>query len=55
VDTLAAAYAEAGDFAKAVEWQEKALKAGDIPIKDMAAAKKRLELFKAKKAYRDEE
>jgi tetratricopeptide (TPR) repeat protein len=55
VDTLAAAYAEAGDFAKAVEWQEKALKTGDIPIKDMAGAKKRLDLFKEKKAYREED
>jgi tetratricopeptide (TPR) repeat protein len=54
LDTLAAAYAELGQFDKAVEWQEKALKAGDIPIKDMDAARKRLELFKQKKAYRDE-
>jgi tetratricopeptide (TPR) repeat protein len=55
VDTLAAAFAEAGDFARAVEWQEKALKSGDIPIKDVAAAKKRLDLFKERKAYREEE
>jgi len=55
LDTLAAAYAEAGDFIKAVEWQEKAIKAGDMPIKDMDAAKKRLELFKAKKPYRGDE
>lgn len=54
LDTLAAAYAEAGQFDKAVEWQEKALKVGDIPIKDMPAARERLELFKAKKPYRGE-
>jgi tetratricopeptide (TPR) repeat protein len=54
LDTLAAAHAEVGEFDKAVEWQEKALKAGDIPIKDMEAARARLELFKAKKAYRGE-
>jgi tetratricopeptide (TPR) repeat protein len=54
LDTLAAAYAEAGEFDKAVEWQQKALKAGDIPIKDLDAARKRLELFKAKKPYRGE-
>jgi tetratricopeptide (TPR) repeat protein len=54
LDTLAAAYAELGEFDKAVEWQEKALKAGDIPIKDMDAARARLELFKGKKAYRGE-
>jgi tetratricopeptide (TPR) repeat protein len=55
LDTLAAAYAETGDFAKAVEWQEKALKAGDFPLADLEAAKKRLELFKAKKPYRGDE
>lgn len=54
LDTLAAAYAEVGEFDKAVEWQEKALKAGDIPVKDLDAARQRLELFKAKKAYRGE-
>lgn len=54
LDTLAAAYAELGQFDKAVEWQEKAIKVGDIPIKDMPAARERLELFKAKKAYRGE-
>jgi len=54
LDTLAAAYAELGEFDKAVEWQEKAIKAGDIPIKDLDAARKRLELFKAKKPYRGE-
>jgi len=54
LDTLAAAYAELGDFAKAVEWQEKALKAGDLPIKDMETARQRLELYKDKKPYRGE-
>jgi tetratricopeptide (TPR) repeat protein len=54
LDTLAAAYAEVGDFAKAVEWQEKALKAGDLPVKDVDGARQRLELFKAKKPYRGE-
>jgi tetratricopeptide (TPR) repeat protein len=55
LDTLAAAYAEVGEFDKAVEWQEKALKAGDLPIKDVDAARKRLEMFKAKKPYRGDE
>lgn len=55
LDTLAAAYAEAGEFDKAVEWQEKALKAGDIPIKDVPSARQRLELFKMKKSYQDTE
>jgi tetratricopeptide (TPR) repeat protein len=55
LDTLAAAYAEVGEFDKAVEWQEKALKAGDIPIKDQDGARKRLELYKQKKPYRGED
>lgn len=55
LDTLAAAYAEVGDFAKAVEWQEKALTSSDFPIADLEAAKKRLELFKQKKPYRGDE
>jgi tetratricopeptide (TPR) repeat protein len=55
LDTLAAAYAELGIFDQAVEWQEKAVKAGDIPIKDLDAAKKRLEMFKKKMPYRGDE
>jgi tetratricopeptide (TPR) repeat protein len=55
LDTLAAAYAELGEFDKAVEWQEKALKAGDIPIKDLDAARKRLELFRKNMPYRGDE
>ena len=54
LDTLAAAYAELGDFARAVEWQEKALKAGDLPVRDLAGAEKRLALYKAKKPFREE-
>ena len=50
--TLAAAYAEVGDFAKAVEWQEKANK-----LFTEAEAKnkgeQRLKLYKEKKPYRD--
>jgi tetratricopeptide (TPR) repeat protein len=55
LDTLAAAYAEVGEFDKAVEWQEKALKAGDMPVKDLDAARKRLDLYKQKKPYRGDE
>jgi tetratricopeptide (TPR) repeat protein len=54
LDTLAAAYAEVGDFARAVEWQEMALKAGDLPVRDLDGARQRLELYKAKKPYRGE-
>jgi len=55
LDTLAAAYAELGQFDKAVEWQEKALAAGDMPVRDADAARKRLELYKQKKPYRGDE
>jgi len=54
-DTLAAAYAEAGDFDAAVEWQEKALglltKGNEQYRKDFDA---RLTLYRAKKPYREE-
>jgi tetratricopeptide (TPR) repeat protein len=53
IDTLAAAYAEAGDFDAAVQWETKAIAlAGNA--KGVEGARSRLELFKAKKPYRDE-
>jgi RNA polymerase sigma factor (sigma-70 family) len=54
-DTLAAAYAEAGKFVEAVEWQKKA-----IGLTDPKAAEKResmearLKLYEAGKPYREE-
>ena len=51
LDTLAAAYAEAGDFDEAVKWQEKALATGDFPKEELDEARKRLQMFKDKKAY----
>jgi tetratricopeptide (TPR) repeat protein len=55
LDTLAAAYAEAGDFDAAVEWQEKALgllaKGNEQYRKDFDA---RLALYRAKKPYHEE-
>jgi tetratricopeptide (TPR) repeat protein len=51
LDTLAAAYAESGDFAKAVEWQEKANTLfTDHKLKKPAEA--RLQLYRDKKPYR---
>ena len=52
LDTLAAAHAEAGDFAAAVEWQGRALEAPDFPKSDLDNGKKRLQLFKDKTPYR---
>jgi tetratricopeptide (TPR) repeat protein len=51
-DALAAAYAEAGDFKKAVEWQEKAMKSGADGEVTKAGAEQ-LKLYKARKPYRE--
>jgi len=48
--TLAAAYAEAGDFAEAIRWQEKALDLA--PPADKSAYQSRLEHFRSNKPYR---
>ena len=54
LDTLAAAYAESGDFDAAVKWQKKAM---DLLPKDDEWDRKdygsRLELYRAKKPYRE--
>ena len=51
LDTLAASYAEDGQFDKAVEWQEKAIKL--LPNGPPADWQKRLDLYRDKKPYRD--
>jgi len=51
LDTLAAAYAELGDFYQAVEWQTKAVQMAD-PF-SLPGMQERLELFRAKKPYRE--
>lgn len=50
MDTLAAAYAEAGDFDEAVRWQEQALQ--DPTAKNNAGYRERLELYRKKMPYR---
>jgi tetratricopeptide (TPR) repeat protein len=56
--TLAAAYAESGDFDKAKEWEAKAIElaATDkaVKAKDKAEARSRLELYEQGKPYREE-
>ncbi len=50
LETLAAAQAEAGDFAKAVRWQSDALKL--LPPAARPAAESRLQLYRAHRPYR---
>jgi hypothetical protein len=50
-DTLAAAYAEAGDFMTAVEWQEKAQALYADPA-DKQKGAERLALYRDRKPYR---
>ena len=56
-DTLAAAYAEVGDYAKAVEWQSKAVTDAEfkkrVGEEEFSRAKERLELFNAGKPWRE--
>jgi len=54
LDTLAAAYAESGDFDKAVETQQKAIDDPEFMKDDGDGARKRLELYRQKKPFRDE-
>ena len=51
LDTLAASYAEAGDFARAVEWQEKA-NALYTSAADREGGQERLKLYGDHKPYR---
>jgi tetratricopeptide (TPR) repeat protein len=53
IDTLAAAYAEVGDFAKAVEYQEKALADKGFEKEHGKGARERLELYRDEKPYRE--
>ena len=49
---LAAAYAETGNFAEAIRWQERAL--ASPQYRDDPDMRRRLELYRDKKPYRQE-
>ena len=54
IDSLAAAYAESGDFPQAIMWQQRALTLMKLDSAEQQQdSAKRLELYKAKKPYRD--
>ena len=54
IDTLAAAYAEAGNFSRAIMWQQRAITLMKSDSKEQQQeSAKRLELYKAKQPYRD--
>lgn len=52
IDTLAAAYAEIGDFGKAVQYQKQYLAMPKLGEKMIAEARQRLALYEAQKPYR---
>ncbi len=53
LDTLAAAYAETGDFENAVKWEQKGLELSKPVSKDVEDMKKRLALYQTAKPYRE--
>ena len=55
ISTLAAAYAEAGDFAKAIEFQQKALDDPDFERTNGQEGRERLDLYKRIQGFRDPE
>lgn len=53
-DTLAAAYAESGDFEEAIKWQSKAVATAKGDDEFIRQLRERLELYRAGKPYREE-
>jgi len=53
IDTLAAAYAEAGDFKHAVEFQERALRTGNPTASEQKRMRERLSLYEQSTPFRD--
>ena len=56
LDTLAAAYAEVGDFEQAVRWQQEAIRwGGGLQATDVIGIKGRLRLYEQGRVYREED
>lgn len=53
IDTLAAAYAEMGDFKLATEFAERALHTGNPPASDQREIRDRIALYKQNRPFRD--
>jgi tetratricopeptide (TPR) repeat protein len=53
IETLAAAYAESGDFDEAVKYQQKALELRGDDADSSNAVRQRLQLYQGKQPYRD--
>jgi hypothetical protein len=53
IDTLAAAYAESGDFKSAIEFEEQALRTGNPSESDQKEMQERLSLYKQGYPFRD--
>ena len=54
IDTLAAAYAESGDFEQAIKYEQKALDLGSSYAKFVKSANERMALYRQKMPYRTE-
>ena len=55
IDTLAAAYAEAGDFKKAINYEKMALEMNGVTKSDIAELHKHISLYEKLQPYRDKE
>jgi hypothetical protein len=53
IDTLAAAYAEAGDFKRAIEFQEQALRTGNPTESEQNGMRERIALYKQSQPFRE--
>jgi hypothetical protein len=54
IDTLAAAYAEAGDFQRAIEFQEQALRTGHPTESEQQEMRERIALYWQSQPFRDQ-